>query len=177
MCQGDFVCNHKSHEKYPTKKHVLVCHEHRNDTENQELLQKYKSRFIMKQANQLPPFPRNLKLSFHMNQNQSPNYQVMSDQEKASYIVRTIKVDNLLFHDTGCCDMVSQYAAIKSIGKSVSKEFSGPVTLGVGNALITSSHGTYQVKLPLFNGNYAALSGICLDQITVQIPKYPLKGS
>ena len=102
MCQGDFVCNHKSHDKYPTKKHVLVCHEHRNDTENQELLQKYKNRFIMKQVNQLPPFPRNLKLSFHMNQNQSPNYQVMSDQEKASYIVQTIKVDNLLFYDTGC---------------------------------------------------------------------------
>ena len=61
--------------------------------------------------------------------------------------------------------------------KRVSKEFSGPVILGVGNTLITSSHGTYQVKLPLFNGNYAALSGIRLDQITVQIPKYPLKGS
>ena len=72
--------------------------------------------------------------------------------------------------------MVSRYAAIKSIGKRASKEFSGPVTLRVGNAQITSSHGTYQVKLPLFNGNDAVLSGACLDQITVEFPKYLLKG-
>ena len=57
--------------------------------------------------------------------------------------------------------MVSQYAAIELIGKRTSKEFSGPVTLGgVGNAQITSSHGTYQIKLPLFNGNDVALSGM-----------------
>ena len=66
--------------------------------------------------------------------------------------------------------MVSRYAAIKSIGKRASKEFSGPVTLGgVGNAQITSSHGTYQVKLPLFNGNDAVLSDVCVDQITVEL--------
>ena len=66
-----------------------------------------------------------------------------------------------LLYDTGCCDMVSRYAAIKSIGKRASKESSGPVTLGgVGNAQITSSHGTYQIKLPLFNGNDVALSGM-----------------
>lgn len=28
----------------------------------------------------------------------------------------------LLFYDTGCCDMFSQYAAIDSIGKRASKE-------------------------------------------------------
>ena len=73
--------------------------------------------------------------------------------------------------------MASRYVAIKSTGKRASKEFSGPVTLGgVGNAQITSSHGTYQVKLPLFNGNDAVLSRVCLDQITVEFPKYPLKG-
>ena len=73
--------------------------------------------------------------------------------------------------------MVSQCAAIKLIEKRASKEFSGPVTLGgVGNAHITSIHGTYQVKPPLFNGNDAVLSGVCLDQITVEFPKYPLKG-
>ena len=47
MCQRDFVCKHKSHDKYPIKKHVFVCHEHRNDTVNQELLQKYKDLFIV----------------------------------------------------------------------------------------------------------------------------------
>ena len=47
MCQRDFVCKLKSHDKYPIKNHVFVCHEHRNDTENQELLQKYKDLFIV----------------------------------------------------------------------------------------------------------------------------------
>ena len=69
-----------------------------------------------------------------------------------------------LFCDTGCCDMVSRYAAIKSVGKRASKEFHGPVTLGgFGNAQITSNHGPYKVKLPLFNGNDAELSSVCLD--------------
>ena len=43
MCKKDFVHKHKSHDKYSIKKHVLVCYEHRNDTENQELPQKYKT--------------------------------------------------------------------------------------------------------------------------------------
>ena len=82
-----------------------------------------------------------------------------------------------LFYDTGCCDMVSRYAAIKSIGKRASKELSGPVTLGgVGNAQITSSHWTYQTKLPIFNGNDSVLSGLYLDQVTVEFSKYYLKG-
>ena len=180
MCQRDFVCKHKSHDKYPIKKYVLVCHEHRNDTENQKLLQKCKDRFIMKQPNQLPSFSRDLKLSFHINQNESRNSQEMSDQEKTIYILQTIKVEQhkySLFYDTGCCDMVSGYAAIKLIGKRASKEFSGPVTLGgVSNAQITSSHRNYQVKFRLFNGSDAVLSGVSLDQITVEFPKYPLKG-
>ena len=73
MCQKDFVSKHKSHDKYPLKKHVLVCHEHRNNTENQELLRKYKDMFIMIQPNQFPSFSKDLKLSFLMIQNQFQN--------------------------------------------------------------------------------------------------------
>ena len=47
---------------------------------------------------------------------------------------------------------------------------------GVGNAQITSSHGNYQVKFRLFNGSDAVLSGVSFNQITVEFPKYPLKG-
>ena len=149
----------------------------KHDTENQQLLQKYKDRFIMKQ---LPSFSRDLKLSFQLNQCRSPSLQEMSDQEKAIYILQTRKVEQheyLFFYDTDCCDTVSRYAAIKSIGKRASNEFSGPVTLGgVDNAQITSSRGTYQVKLFLFIGNDTVLSGVRLDQITVEFSKYPLKG-
>ena len=31
MFQRKFACKHKSYDKYPIKKHVLVCHKHRND--------------------------------------------------------------------------------------------------------------------------------------------------
>ena len=61
-----------------------------------------------------------MKLSFHMKQNQPPNSQAISDQEKAIYILQTIKMEQheySLFYDTGCCDMVSRYVTIKSIGK------------------------------------------------------------
>ena len=47
----------------------------------------------MKQPNKLLSFSRDLKLSFHMNQNQSPNSQEMSDQEKTIYILQIIKVE------------------------------------------------------------------------------------
>ena len=39
-CQRKFICKEKSHNKFPTKKHVLVCHEHTKKNENQQLLQK-----------------------------------------------------------------------------------------------------------------------------------------
>ena len=93
------MCKHKSHDKYPIKKHVLVCHEHRNDTENQELLQKYKDRFIMKQPNQLPSFSRDLKLSFHMNQNQPPNSQKCQTKSSMNIHSFMMLVVVIWFHD------------------------------------------------------------------------------
>ena len=102
------MCKHKSRDKYPIKRYVLVCHEHRNDTENQELLQKHKDRFIMKQPDQLTSFSRDLKLSFHMNQSQSPNSKRIL--KNAIYILQTIKMEQheySLFCDTGFCDMIS----------------------------------------------------------------------
>ena len=108
-CVKEILCVSTNHmASILIKKHVLVFHGHRSDPENQEL-QKYKNRFKRKQQNQLPSFSRDLKLPFHMNQNQSPNSQEMPDQEKAIYIRQTIKVEQheySLFYDTGCCDMI-----------------------------------------------------------------------
>ena len=58
-----------SNGKYSTKKHVLVCDEHRGNTENEQLILEYTNRCIMKQT-KLPAFSRDLKLIFHMNQQQ-----------------------------------------------------------------------------------------------------------
>lgn len=69
-----------------------------------------------------------------------------------------------------------RYNAIKAIGDSAVQELSGPVPIGgVGNPEVRTSHGIYSLKLPLFNVNDVIFSGVCLDQITIQCPKYPLK--
>ena len=134
----------------------------------------------MKQT-KLAAFSRDLKLTFHMNQQQPSDYKhPQSNQESAIYILQTIKINKQnysLFYGTGCCDMVSRYAAIKSIGSRAKQESSIPISIGgVGNTEVKSNHGIFQVKLPLFNGSEATLSGVCLDQITVKFPQYPLKG-
>ena len=115
------------------------------------------------------------------NQKQQPSdyKHPQSNQESAIYILQTIKVNNQdysLFYDTGCCDMVSRYAAIKSIGSRAKQESSIPISIGgVGNTEVKSNHGVFQVKLLIFNGSKATFSGVCLDQITVTFPQYPLK--
>ena len=116
-----------------------------------------------------------------MNQQQPSDYKhPQSNQESAIYILQTIKINKQnysLFYGTGCCDMVSRYAAIKSIGSRAKQESSIPISIGgVGNTEVKSNHGIFQVKLPLFNGSEATFSGVCLDQITVKFPQYPLKG-
>ena len=179
-CQWDFTCKHQSHDKYPIKKHVLVCHEHREEADNQQVLEEHRQRCIMKQA-QLPVFSKELKLTLHTNQYQPAAYQhSLPKEESAIYILQTIKVENQeysLFYDTGCCDMVSRYQAVKAIGSRASKEISGPISIGgVGNSQVQTNYGIYKVKLPLFNGSEATFTGLSMDQITVEFPQYPLKG-
>ena len=129
-CQRDFICKEKSHNKFPTKKHVLVCHEHRQNNENQQLLQEYKEKYILKHI-QLLIFSKGLKLTFYTNQQRHENHCQSSSQESAVYILQTIKVDKKLyslFYDTDCCDMVSRYNAVKSIGSRALQESLLPIS-------------------------------------------------
>ena len=34
-CQREFICQYPSHQKYPVKKHVLICEKHKNSEDNQ----------------------------------------------------------------------------------------------------------------------------------------------
>ena len=61
-----FACKHASHDKFPRKKHVLVCAEHCDTDENKTLFEDYKERFILKRKKPLPNFTREMKLSFHV---------------------------------------------------------------------------------------------------------------
>ena len=65
-CQRDFICKHSSHNKYPCKKHVLVCHEHRDSEENKAILSDYKNKFILHSKVPLPDFAKDIKLSLHV---------------------------------------------------------------------------------------------------------------
>ena len=94
----------------------------------------------------------------NLNQQQPSDYKhLQSYQEWVIYILQTIKVNKQkysLFYATGCCDMVSRYAAIKSTRSRTKQELSIPISIsGAGNNQVKSSHGIFQVKLPLFNGS------------------------
>ena len=179
-CQGDFSCENTAHEKYPTKNHVLVCHDHRGNTENEQLFLKHNNRSTVKQM-KLPAFSRDLKLTFHKNQQEPSDYKhLQSNQKSAIYIIKPIKVNNQncsLFYDTSCCDMASRYAAVKSIVSRAKQESCIPISIiGAGNAQVKLNHDIFQVKIPLFNSSEATFSGVCLDQITVKFPQHSQKG-
>ena len=62
-CSTEFVCPHPSHQSYPKKKHVLLCDEHKDSKDNEDLLVRYKAKCIRNQS--LPSFSKEIKLSFH----------------------------------------------------------------------------------------------------------------
>ena len=62
-CQRDFICQHPSHAKYPVKKHVLLCSDHKDTSENKEVLEKYKARCIVRQRN-LPDYAKEIQLYY-----------------------------------------------------------------------------------------------------------------
>ena len=85
-CQREFTCPHQSHLKYPVRKHVLVCEEHKDDKENQDLLENYKQR-CMKNTN-LPDFARNISISFHAAFNcKTPSCEEDSVNDKGIYLL------------------------------------------------------------------------------------------
>ena len=138
-CQIDYTCKHSSHEKFPSKKHVLVCHEHCNLEENRKTLQEYKSRFILSQRG-LEEFSKDIKLSFHSYRaspddvrlkmtmsKPDPNDESIVD-DNGIYILQQICIgDNsfTLFFDTGCSDLVSRYSAVQKIAENGRQIISG----------------------------------------------------
>ena len=178
-CQRDFICPHPSHEQHAVKKHVLLCHDHRNSKDNQELLVKYKERFINKQ-NGLPSYSKEIKLSFISSYKTEIAFDDDDKLEEAVFMLQNITVDSQeysVFYDSGCSSMVCRYDAIQKIGSRAKQKVPGPLVInGVGNAQSISRHGEFQVKLPLFNGKDATLQGLCLDAITHKFPVYPLQG-
>ena len=140
-CQREFSCKQPSHDKYDRKKHVLVCHEHRDTEQNKTILENYKRKHIDTKPD-LPSFAKDIKLSFVSQQAfqittldaklESNDDGIIS--ENGIYMLQTIKISDqnfTLFFYTGCSDMVSRYDAIKRIGERAKLEVKGPTYLVV----------------------------------------------
>ena len=178
-CQRDFSCKHPSHEQYQSKKHVLVCNEHKDTQQNRDLLEHFKSRCISKLP-QLQSFSKDIQVSFHVPSTTCFRSSSKEHNDKAIFMLQTIKINHqkyTIFYDSGCGDFISRFQSIGRIESRAMKVQSGPITLGgVGGTTTQCQHGIYSVKLPLKNGNEAFFTGICMDQITATFPLYPLQG-
>ena len=183
-CQRDFICPDPSHQVHTVKKHVLICHEHRNSQQNQNLLKTYKQRFIEK-IESLPAFSKEIKLSFFAQSYKTTNPEkFLSDNtgsdDEALFMLQNIQVEGnefVIFYDNGCSQFACQYDSIQRIGARAKRTVKGPLNLGgVGGTVATARHGEYEVSLPLFNGENVKFTGLCLDQITQKFPVYPLQG-
>ena len=126
-CQRDYTCKYPSHDKFSTKKHVLVCFEHKDVDENKAIFELYKYKCILKQKHiQLPEFSKEIKLSFHLDQLTTPQIQQQPSanttsnstvQDIAIFQLQIIKINNnryFIFFDSGCGNFFSRYNVIRS---------------------------------------------------------------
>ena len=184
-CQKDFICKHPSHSTFQRKKHVLVCSEHCETEENKKLFEEYKSRFIMRNKCPLSDFSKEMKLSFYVYKTEEQNSKEEEDEisdkdkeEEAIFGLQVIEVDKqryTLFYDSGCSKVVTEHNAVTRLGDRATQVTKGPTKLGgVGDIKVISKHGEYRIKIPMYNGKVASMRGICLDNITHEMPAFPL---
>ena len=75
-----------------------------------------------------------------------------------------------LFFDRGCGDMIVKKSEVEKLAAFGRAEqiVSQPIVLsGVGDQKFVCNEGAYTVRLPLFSGKNALLTGLCLPKITV----------
>lgn len=185
-CQHEFICPHQSHLTYPKKKHVLVCEDHKDLRENEDLLERYKAKCI--RSSNLPSFSKEIKLTFHVTSPiqvtsesnvAEPNIAESEEEikDRGIYMFQLIKLQGELFNiffDSGCSDFLITQDAVNRLGNNATVISKVPVSVGGIAGSETVAHGLYRVKLPLINGKNALLSGLCLPKLTGEFPQYPL---
>ena len=168
-CHRDFVCTHIDHQKYPQKKHVLICDEHKMDEANKDALQKYKLKCILrnKRIDDLLTYAKEIKLAYLGTTNKKsshlPKNSVSNDEERGICQLQTITIEHqnfTIFYNSGCGDFTSKGSAIQKLGTRAHQKHSGPINVDrVGGLSTESPFGIYSVNLPLHNGRNALLSG------------------
>ena len=190
VCHDKYVCTEKSdkyHQRYSKSLHFLVCERHKDAKRNLELLEEYKKFFIAKRSKDAHGFSKNISLVCCQNLALMAGKNVVIDddtipdvQDLAIFALQTINffhqnedIDVNIFYDGGCSDaVISKYIAdlLASVGLAWN-EIPGPLKLiGVGNYVLDCPHGIWTIKLPLKNGRFCTISGICLDEVTKPLP-------
>ena len=191
-CSKQYVCPDKFHKTYKTGLHVLLCSHHKDSKDNLELLEKFKSDVIHKVKN-LEDFSKKISICYsqsvgtiHITEKKDvPNLGNSKTEpdvrDNAIFMLQTINIEGKkfnLFFDSGCGDMVIKKSAVDcliELGRA-KLEVPGPITLfGVGDQKSICEHGAYSVRLPISNGREVILSGLCLDKVTSEFPRYFLK--
>ena len=178
-CQSTYKCKHESHNTFTSKKHVLVCEEHKNDNSNKQLLEEYRTRCITRNCNtNLPNFAKEIQLSFHCVYTSNPLPSPGEFDHDAIYMFQRIHINGetfLLFFDNGCGEIVMTNNAVQRLKGNAKQVYQGSVKLGgVGGVGVESPYGAYEISLPLANGRNAVMSGLVIEQITNDFPNYVL---
>ena len=196
-CDDTFVCKNpfknKKEEAKICQLHVLVCGFHAAEDSNKEKFKQYKSKFVDNSSVKYESFSQSLAISFHVDSGPAPGDDgKRSDMDEskignsAIFMFQTIEVENEknekekfnIFYDDGCFDACFKKSAIdrlKKFNRSEQTEEGPMIITGVGGHKSICPHGEYTVSLPLANGGNAKLSGLCLDRVTGDFPKYKLK--
>ena len=181
FCSKQYTCNQtyeKEGKHLKCEKHVLVCGFHFEEKGNQEILKLYRKNVIEKGNFQV--FSKNVSIScFSEAYNNGKSSK--SHEDSSIFLFQRIEVEGIevnIFFDSGCGDLVVRKGIVDKLqGMGQAKlEFSGPFVLnGVGRQESICKHGVYSINLPLGNGSQATMCGVCVDEITLPFPKYPLK--
>ncbi|XP_066931129.1 uncharacterized protein [Clytia hemisphaerica] len=175
-CQRDFICKNPAHNSEITKKHVLVCDDHKFDQTNKDVLEHYKSRCIRRLP--VPTYSKDIKI-FHTSFKSSHSTPT-DDSNSAIFMLQSIQINKrtyTIFYDSGCSDFISRFEAVRHLGSNAIKQFSGDISMGgVGGSVNITSHGVYTISIPLSHGVNAMMTGPCMDRITETFPSYPLQG-
>ena len=101
-------------------------------------------------------------------------------EESSIFMQQTILIEGkemTLFYDSGCFDLRCRKGAVDELQKMgrANNEVPGPITItGVGDNKAICQYGIYRLRLNLHDGKDINVSGVCLDKVTTEFPKYNL---
>ena len=160
---------------------MLVCHEHKDTSDNKKVLKEFKDRYLQEFGENLPASFKNITMHSQANfvgieSEDDPN-------NRGIFMLQTIKIKGQnfnIFYDSGCSDLICKKSAINRLAKlgRATQIKPGPITIsGVGDTQTVCEDGIYTVSLPLANGGDAVMQGLCLDKVTGDFPKFSLKNA